>query len=96
MNKLVQLGVLPSDERTRNYRKNENQCWELPAVVWNGGLSACLAASILLALRAEVADRADEGGDMVVEVCCAIRRVVGPFQLVMDKLLSDADDGHPP
>jgi hypothetical protein len=31
-----------------------------------------------------------------VEVCCAIRRVVGPFQLVVGKLLSDADDGHPP
>jgi hypothetical protein len=90
-----------SEARTWNYRQKRNQCWELPAVVWNDGLSACLAASILLALRAEVADRAAkdigfEDGEMVVAVCCAIRRVVGPFQLVVDKLLSDADDGHPP
>ena len=47
-------------------------------------------------LRDEVAARwrngvAFEDGEMVVAVCCAIRRVVGPFQLVMDALLSDPD-----
>ena len=54
----------------------------------------CLAASILLVLRGEVAARqgkdvAFEDGEIVVAVCGAIRRVVGPFQLVMDALLSD-------
>ena len=62
-------------------------------------LSMCLAASILLVLRDEVAARntgsgkdvAFEDGEIVVAVCGAIRRVVGPFQLVMDALLSDPD-----
>jgi hypothetical protein len=67
----------------------------MSALVWHDGLSACLAACVLLLLQREVMARkrmlsapfAD--GEMVVAVCSAIRRVVGPFQLVMNAVLSD-------
>jgi len=69
--------------------------WHMSALVWHDGLSACLAACVLLLLQREVMARkrmlsapfAD--GEMVVAVCSAIRRVVGPFQLVMNAVLSD-------
>jgi len=69
--------------------------WQLSAAVWHDGLSTCLAALVLNLLRREVASRGPAPvfhvGEMVVAVCSAIRRVVGPFQLVMDKLLANPE-----
>ena len=70
--------------------------WKSAAVVWNDGLFAILAASILMVLQEEAKQRreANRGfgeDELVVVVCAAIRRVVGPFQLLMDALLTDGD-----
>ena len=70
--------------------------WKSAAAVWNDGLFAILAASILTVLQEEAkqrreANRGFEEDELVVVVCAAIRRVVGPFQLLMDALLTDRD-----
>ena len=83
-----------SHERKRSH--TAAPAWQLSAAVWNDGLSVALAATVLLLLQKEVIYRRDASlsftdGELVVLVCSAIRRVVGPFQLVLDSLLSDAD-----
>ena len=65
----------------------------MSTAVWNAGLFAALATRPILLLQKEVINRKGSGLDFgkdefVVVVCAAIRRVVGPFQ-VMDSLLSN-------
>ena len=67
--------------------------WQVSTAVWNDWLFAALAAHVILLLQREVISRRGCGLDfdkdeLVVVVCAAIRRVVGPFQ-VMDSLLSN-------
>ena len=55
-----------------------------------------MAACVLTLLQQEAqARRATNSGfvedELVVVVCAAIRRVVGPFQVVLNALLNDAD-----
>jgi hypothetical protein len=60
--------------------------------VWHDGLFTALAAHVILVLRAEVFSRRGLGlncakDKLVVVVCAASRRVIGPSQLLMDSLL---------
>lgn len=85
------LGYFLGSARKRQFQAHDD-AWQLSAAVWNDGLFTVLAASILLQLQDEVISRRAEqkgfGADeLVVVVCAAIRRVVGPFQLVMNALL---------
>ena len=88
MQHVVQPGVLPGQApQTQNARIGR------VAAVWNDGLFAALTTHAIRLLRAEVLSRKGLGvnfdkDELVVVVCAAIRRVVGPFQ-VMDSLLSN-------
>ena len=69
--------------------------WQESAAVWHDGLFSLLAACVLTLLQQEAHRRRVSHIDfvedeLVVVVCAAIRRVVGPLQVVLDALLSDA------
>ena len=88
------LGSFLPSKRKANLR--DTSAWQLTAAIWNDGLSSQLAACVLTLLQQEAqARRATNTGfvedELVVVVCAAIRRVVGPFQVVLNALLNDAD-----
>ena len=64
-------------------------------MAWHDGLFTLLAACVLTLLQQEARKRKVSKigvavDELVVVVCAAIRRVVGPFKVVLDALLSDA------
>ena len=64
-------------------------------MAWHDGLFTLLAACVLTLLQQEARKRRVSKigfavDELVVVVCAATRRVVGPFQVVLDALLSDA------
>ena len=86
------LGSFLDDERLQSL----GNAWQLNAAVWNDGLFTMLATNILLVLRDEADFRRGQGSgfedsELVVLVCSTIRRVVGPFQLLIDELLSNEE-----
>ena len=87
------LACFLGGERKRHLR--HASAWQLSAVAWHDGLFTLLAACVLTLLQQEARKRRVSKigfavNELVVVVCAAIRRVVGPFQVVLDALLSDA------
>ena len=71
----------------RKRKMQQSGVWQVSTAVWNGGLFTALAAHVIHVLHREVASRRASGlnfdkDELVVVVCAAIRRVVGPFQVV--------------
>ena len=61
--------------------------WQLSAATWHDGLFSTVAACALAILHKEARRRKEFGfaeDELVVVVCAAIRRVVGPLQVVLD------------
>ena len=85
------LGYFLGWRRKRNMQ--ESGAWQVSTAVWNDGLRTALATHAILWFCAKVFSRKGLGlnfdkDELVVVVCAAIRRVVGPFQVV-DSLLSN-------
>ena len=88
------LGFFLGGARKKPFR--DTSAWQLSAATWNDGLFSLLAACVLTLLQQEAHKRralnigfAED--ELVVVVCAAIRRVVGPFQVVLNALLNDAN-----
>ena len=70
--------------------------WRPYSILWHDELFFSLAFHILCTLRAEAKEREAEGqgfrdNELVVVVGCTLRRMLGPFQYLMDQLLGDSD-----
>ena len=73
----------------REKHPRDTSAWS--AATWHDGLVSLLAPRVLtLARGARTPDVEHAVDELVVIVCAAIRRVVGPFQVVVDALLRDA------
>ncbi|MFM7979498.1 MAG: hypothetical protein ACKPKO_09305, partial [Candidatus Fonsibacter sp.] len=82
--------------KLRKHKLLQSNAWQATMMVWNDGLFSALAAHIIILLSKEAAIRRESGlnfgkDGLFVLVCAAIRRVIGPFQLVMDSILSNND-----
>ena len=65
--------------------------WQLSAATWHDGLFSMVAACALALLQQEAQRRSTlrigfAEDELVVVVCAAIRRVVGPLQVVCGRL----------
>ena len=82
-------------ESARKNHLRGTAAWQLSAATWNDGIFSLLAACVLTLLQKEAQRRREldigfAEDELVVVVCAAIRRVVGPLQVVLGALLREA------
>ena len=87
------MGYFLDGVRKRHLRGTA--AWQLSAATWHDCLFSMVAACALALLQKEARRRRELVGfaedELVVVVCAAIRRVVGPLQVVLDALLCEPD-----
>ena len=83
-------------DSTRKRQLRDTAAWQLSAATRHDGLFSAVAACALALLQKEARRRSTSRigfaeNELVVVVCAAIRRVVGPLQVVLGALLREDD-----